>query len=111
MEALQIIELLLMLMGASVLACWIAYSSTVIQEIKGWFGLDDRDRKPVKWRWFAKPFVWLWTELRSLLNCPYCLSFWLGLLVCFFQGLVLWQSVFYAALCIVFVEVYRKLTL
>ena len=110
MDTIQIIEMLLMLMGAAILACWIAYSSTVIQEIKSWFGLDDRERKPINWRWFVKPFVWLVKELRALLNCPYCTAFWLGLIVAlhYFND---WRAVFIAPLAILFVEIYRKLTL
>lgn len=110
MEALQIIEMLLLLMGAAVLACWLAYSSTIVQEFKALIGLDDRERKPIKWRWFVKPLVFIWTELRELANCPFCMSFWLGLFIAihYYQD---WRAVFIAPITLIFVEIYRKLSL
>lgn len=111
MEALQIIEMLMMLFGAAILACWLAYSSTVIQDLKAMLGLSpiNENIKPKKWRWFVKPFAFLWRELRELVNCPYCMSFWLGLFVAlhYYEG---WQAISMACITILFVEIYRKLT-
>ena len=47
---------------------------------------------------------------RELLNCPFCTSFWLGLIVAL-QYLPIGTAVFIAPLAMVFVELYRKITL
>jgi hypothetical protein len=101
--------MLLQLIGAAVLACFIAYQSTVVQKIKTLCGLGELQH-PRQWKWWVMPIVLLWDELRELLNCPYCLSFWLGFVVAL-QYYTLGQAVFIAPLAIVFVELYRKLTL
>lgn len=111
METQEIIMWLLGLFASGVLACWIAYSSTVVQKIKAMLWLHAEQKLP-KWKTWFKPIGWCFEELRELLNCPYCISFWLGLLWNLqFQAFSTWQSVIYACLSIVFVEVYRKLSL
>lgn len=102
---------LLSLFCSAVLACYIAYDSTLIQEIKTYLRLSDTESQ-IKWRKFMKPFGWFYDKLRELLNCPFCLSFWLGLICNYY----LWHisivfSIVYALLSVAFVEVYRKLTL
>jgi len=110
MELIIMFEMFMMLVGAAVLACWLAYSSTLVQDFKAMIGLDDRDRKPKRYKWWEKPIVFLWNELRELLNCPFCMSFWLGLFVAmhYYHD---WRAVFIAPITILFVEFYRKLTL
>ena len=104
--------MLMLLCGAAILACWLAYSSTIIQDLKALVGLSpvDEDAPKKKWKWFAKPFVWLWNELRELVNCPFCMSFWIGLFVAlhYYQD---WKAILVAALTVLFVDLYRKLTL
>jgi hypothetical protein len=102
---------LLSLFSAAVLACWIAYSSTVVQKIKKFFWLAEDQTLP-KWKQWFKPVGFLLESFKELTNCPYCLSWWFGL----FINLLLWKitlpfSILYACLSIVFVEIYRKITL
>lgn len=107
----EIIMWLFQLMGAAVLACWIAYASTIVQKIKKFLWLEFQPQQ-IKWKTWFKPIGFFIDELRELLNCPYCLSWWIGFLtMAFSQDFSLWQSTLYACLCIVFVEIYRKLTL
>jgi hypothetical protein len=68
--------------------------------------------KPVKWRWWFKPIGFIIDEVREMLSCPYCLSFHLGWLICYFIiGLPLIQALIYGAIAIIFVELYRKISL
>lgn len=112
-ELITFLTWLLSLFAAAIMACQIAYASTLAQDIKAIFGLNaEADYSKYKWKWWATPFVFVFLELRALLDCPFCLSFWLGLTI----NLTLWdltllQSVVYALLCLPLVEVYRKLTL
>lgn len=107
----EIIQWLLSLWGASILACWIAYQSTLVQDIKRLLGLSEEQKLP-KWKPWFKPIGFIVAEIKSLSHCPYCISFWLGL----FVNLLLWHitlplSILYAMLSVVGVEVYRKISL
>ena len=108
---IELITWLLSLFAGAVLACQIAYGSTLIEDIKRLLGLSEEQQLP-KWRKWFKPFGWLIKEQKCLTNCPVCLSFWIGLII----NLTLWDltlgpSVIYALLSLPLVEVYRKLTL
>lgn len=103
------IMLLTQLIGAAVLACFIAYESTVVQKLKSYLGLADYQKLP-KFKPVFRPIGWLIEELKALLNCPYCLSFWLGLTITL-QYYELWQAILYACLTIIIVHAYRKFTL
>lgn len=110
-DYLSLIMWLLSLAGAAVLACYLAYASTVIQDLKRIFGLAEEQQLP-KWKKWFKPIGWLIGEFKDLINCPMCTSFWIGLTI----NLTLWHitlpfSIIYACLTIVFVEIYRKITL
>lgn len=113
METLQMIQLILMLISTAILSCWIAYESTIVQEIKSIFGLHaEMDFRAYKWKWWFIPFLFLWVELRALLNCPFCISVWLGTIVSYFYlDYPFIESFMYSMLCIAFVGIYRKLTL
>jgi len=113
MDAITIIQLLLALLGAAVLSCWLAYQSTVVQDIKTLIGLGaENDYTKYKWKWWFLPIALIWLELRELLNCPYCIGYHLGWITCYFMfDITIWQSLLYGALVIVFVELYRKLTI
>lgn len=111
MDTIEIIMWILALMCAAVLACWLAYQSTVIQEIKSWLGMSEQQTLP-KWKWWFKPLGWMISEFKFLINCPYCTSFWLGLLTnIFLFKITIPLSILYACLCIVFVDLYRKISL
>ena len=107
------IELLLMLIGAAVLSCWIAYSSTIAQEIKSWFGLDaEQDFNKYKWKYWFIPILFLWVELRALLNCPFCTAYHMGWTIAYFMyDYTLLQSLLIGAITIGFVDLYRKISL
>ena len=108
---LQLLLWLLALMGGAVLSCWIAYSSTVVQELKLLIGLGEQSKLP-KWKPFMKPIGWLWKELHFMINCPYCSGYHLGWTITYFMfGFTLIQSLIYGAIVIIFVELYRKATL
>ena len=111
METIEMIQWLLALMGGAVLACWIAYQSTIVQKLKSVVRLSDIDA-PIRWKPWFKPVGFLLESFRELINCPYCLSWWFGLFInVFLFKITLPLSILYACLCIVFVEIYRKLTL
>lgn len=108
---LELILWLLSLFCGAVLSCYIAYQSTLIQDIKKLLCLNI-DRKKVKWRKFMRPCGWLWSELCELSNCPFCISIYIGTIINYLLwSMTFWQSVLYSLLCIVFVEVFRKLSL
>ena len=109
METLEMIQWLLALFGTGVLGCWIAYQSTLAQDIKHLLGFAEN--KTFKWKWWFIP-GFLWNELNALAYCPYCISFWLGLLtnIILFK-ITLPLSILYAMLSLVSVEVWRKWTL
>lgn len=110
-EWLELILWLLCLFAIGVLSCWLAYQSTVIQEIKGWLGLQEQQRLP-KWKPWFKPIGWLIKEFKFMINCPFCTSYHLGWIInLFLFKITLPLSLLYAGLCIVFVEIYRKLSL
>lgn len=110
MNYLETFQWLLSLYAGAILACQLAYGSTVIQKIKEFIGLGP-SKSTRQWKWWIKPIVLLWDELRELWECPFCLSFWIGLAI----NLTLWdltfgQSFIYALLSLAFVEVHMKLT-
>lgn len=110
-ELITFLTWLLSLFAGAILACQLAYGSTVIQDIKRFFGMAEEQQLP-KWKTWFKPFGWLIGELKDLLNCPFCMSFWIGLMINFtLWDLSFWQSAVYALLSLALVEVYRKLTL
>jgi hypothetical protein len=111
MNTLDLFMWLLSLQAAAVLACQIASDSSVVQELKQFFGLSEEQTLP-KWKSWFKPIGWLIYELKCLLNCPFCISFWIGLMFNFtLWDLSLYESAVYALLCLPLVEIYRKLTL
>ncbi len=81
-ELIEFLTWLLSLFAAAILACQLAYGSTVIQDIKALLGLAEEQQLP-KWRKWFKPIGWLIKELKDLVNCPFCLSFWIGLMINF----------------------------
>ena len=113
MDYLQLTMWLLSLFSIAVLSCWLAYQSAIVQDIKDLLGLSaEKDYSKFRWKPWVKPLMFVWLELRALLNCPFCISFWLGLLI----NLLLWQftipfAIIYAMLAVFFVELYRKLTI
>ena len=56
MDIQTLIQLLLALMGAAVLSCYIAYQSTLIQDIKVLIGLgSENDYTKYKWKCGSYP--------------------------------------------------------
>lgn len=104
------IEWLIAMLCGAVLSCWTAYQSTVIQTIKDAIGMNPDLR--VKWVWWFKPIGFIIDELRFLISCPYCTSFWVSAAINYFYfGFNIPTAFIYAPIGIVFVELYRKLTL
>lgn len=108
---IELINWILALFSGAILACYIAYSSTVVQEIKKVLGLTIGDRS-IKWKAYFKPFVYLWYKLQDLFNCPYCLSVW----ICTIINLTVFSMTFgmaflYGLLGIICVEIWQKITL
>jgi hypothetical protein len=81
--------------------------------VKSIFGLNaEADYSKYRWKWWATPFVFVFLEIRSLLDCPFCIGYHLGWLICFFMwDFSLIESLIYGAITLIFVEIYRKATL
>jgi hypothetical protein len=110
-ELIEFLTWLLSLFAGSILACQLAYASTVIQDLKAMAGLSE-DKQLPKWRTWFKPIGFLIKEFKDLTNCPFCLSFWTGLIINFrLWDLTIEQSIVYALLSLPMVEIYRRLTL
>lgn len=97
----------------AILASYIAYESQIIQDIKYILGLNpEADYSQYKWKSWALPFVWAFLEFRALINCPYCIGWWLGFFTnILFFSFEFWQSFLLAPIVILFVHLYQKITL
>lgn len=98
------------IISVAILSAQIAYESTIVQEIKKFFFIDG-DYLKLKYKWWFKPIVWLYMELFELVNCPFCISFWIMLWV----NLNIFdfstaQSIILAPIAMGVVHIYRKLT-
>ncbi len=102
---------LISMVSTAVLGCWIAYSSTLFQEIKRFLYLLN-DQKLPKFKFWFKPIGWLFKEFRELINCPFCLSYHLSWLTSYLvYDFSLIQSIILGGITVFFVDVYRKITL
>lgn len=105
------IEWLIAMLCGAVLSCWTAYQSSIVQTIKKALWLTPTERK-TKYVWWFKPVVFVWQELQDLLDCPYCTGWHVGWTINYFYfGEDIITAMLYGTIVIVFVELYRKLTL
>jgi len=107
---IQFMTWLASIVGVAVLSAQIAYESTIVQEIKGYLLLDEIELK-LKFKWWFKPLVWLHFKLKELLNCPFCISFWIMLWTNYnVSGFNMVQSIILAPVAMAVVHLYQKLT-
>lgn len=107
---LQFIMWLMSIISVAILSAQIAYESTVVQEIKSFFFLDEDELK-MKFKWWFKPIAWSFLKLKELMNCPFCISFWIMLYVNYnVFGLETIPSIILAPIAIGVVHLYQKLT-
>jgi len=111
METLEFLRWLLASFAGAILAIYIAYSSTVVQDIKKALGLIVGERS-TKWKWFTKPFVYVWHKLQDLFNCPYCLSVWICTIINIaFFDMGISEGFLFGLLGIIYVTIWEKITL
>jgi hypothetical protein len=108
---IELIKWQLAIFAGAVLAIEIAYGSSLAQDIKQLVGLTEPGETKRKWKWWFKPIAWLIYEIRTLFQCPYCLSFWtcsainLGIF-----GMDLLHSTLFGLLGLVYVHVWERMT-
>lgn len=128
MNNIEFIFWVLSLLAAAILACQIAYASSLAGWLKTKLLLNSENllynRLSTYKTYSTLPnyllplkiilmmFGSIMLKLQELLACPYCLSFWIALGINYFY----WQqtisfSIIYALIAVLFVEVNRKITL
>ena len=108
-ELITFLTWLLALLAGAMLAVQIAYASTLAQDIKGLLGLTLTNKKWKKW---FSPVGWLIDEIKSLSNCPYCLSVWICTAINYFMyDMNLLRAIVFGLLGIVYVTLWECMTL
>ena len=101
----------LAILAGAILAIEIAYGSSLAQDIKQLVGLTEPKENKRKWKWWIKPVAWIIYELRTLFQCPYCLSLWTcGAINYWLFNYDLLHSALYGLLGLAYVHVWEKMT-